>query len=470
MEATSDIRVLDCVDVIVAGGGLGGIAAALAAARTGAKTLLIERNTYVGGVATAGMCCSMFNCFFTSKHQPGSLGIPWQVAERLADAMGYGRKWQDHKGHVIYDLELGKLVFQEMLAAAGVSVLTGVDVVDVIRDGRAVSGVVIGSKAGRQDIRAKTVVDATGDADVAFFAGVRLHQPSLGAGSGKHSLCFRLGNIDVDAFVDYFRAHPDEYPAMMDVEWVLADALRQYDECGTFLFPHGGGMQMAALMRAKADGVMPSTVGIHDTTDACQMHAMRQTGMVHVITGFVTFDGLDAELISRAVDDGRRMAFILADVYRRYLPGFEKSFVAGVADNLGVRSSRWLDGDFVLTAAMTAPGTRCDDAVARLVPYKNEVRHTGKRAWGVQVMGDDTFDLPYRCLLPPEFDGLIMGSGRSISAANPWLLRVMVHTMSVGQAAGVAAALAARTGTRLRDLSPCGMHEALGNLGETFHV
>jgi hypothetical protein len=239
----------------------------------------------------------------------------------------------------------------------------------------------------------------------------------------------------------------------MDVDWSFPEALAQYDECGTFLFPHGGGMQMDAFKRAKADGELPATIGIQDTTDACQMHALQKTGVVHVVTGFSHFDGLDAERISRSVLDGRRMAFTVTDVYRKHIPGFANAYIAGTAANLGVRTSRYLDGDFVFTADMMQPGVRQPDAVGTLVGWKHEVKHQGPNAWGAQVCHPDSADLPYRCLLPSGIDGLLMGAGRSISTDNPSLLRVMVHTMVVGQAAGTAAAVAVRTGAKPREVN-----------------
>jgi len=432
-------------DAIVCGGGLGGTAAAIASARAGAKTLLIERNSFLGGVATAGMCCSIFNCYYTGT-EPRRLatsGIAVEVADALADAMGYGRKWHDHKGHIIYDIERGKLVLQELVAQAGAELLLQAWTAGAIVENGAVRGVIVESKSGRQAIRAKVVVDATGDADVAAFAGVPLHTQQ----NGIHSLCFRLGNVDVDAFVDFFRQNPDQFPEYMDVDWNLPEALAQYDACGTFLFPHGGGMQMDAFKQARSNGELPATIGIQDTTDACQMHALRQTGVVHVITGFTHFNGLDAEQISRSIADGRRMAFTVADVYRKYIPGFKKAFIAGTAANLGVRTSRYLDGEFVFTADMLKSGVRQPDAVGTLVGWENQVKHHGANAWGSQVCHADSADLTYRCLLPRGVDGLVMGAGRSISTDNPSLLRVMAHTMVVGQAAGTAAAVAVKTET-----------------------
>jgi len=431
-------------DVVVCGGGLGGTAAAVAAARTGAKTLLVERNSFLGGVATAGMCCSIANCFYTGTEprRLGTTGIPVEIADALAEVTGYGRKWHDHKGHIIYDIEGGKLVLQELIEEAGAGLLLQAWTAGAIVEDGAVRGVIVESKSGREAIRARVVVDATGDSDIAASAGV----PLCVKEKGVHSLCFRLGNVDVDAFIDFFRENPGQFPEHMDVDWSLPEALAQYDDCGTLLFPHGGGMQMDAFKQARKNGELPETIGIQDTIDACQMHALRQTGVVHVITGFTHFDGLDADKITRSITDGRHMAFAVKEVFRKRIPGFENAFIAGTAANLGVRASRNLDGDFVFTADMLQAGTRQPDAVGTLVGGTTAIKHPGPNAWGVALINTDSADLPYRCLLPKGVDGLLMGAGRSVSASDSWLLRVMVHTMVVGQAAGTAAAVAVRAG------------------------
>jgi len=352
-------------------------------------------------------------------------------------------------------------VLQELAEGAGVELLLQAWIAGEIVEEGAVRGVVVETKSGREAIRAKVVVDATGDADIAAFAGVSLRTQQRGV----HSFCFRLGNVDVDAFVDFFRQNPDQFPEYMDVDWSLAEALAQYDDCGTFLFPHGGGMQMDAFRQAKANGELTATIGIQDTTDACQMHALRQTSIVHVITGFTHFDGLDAELISRSITDGRRMAFTVSEVYRKYIPGFTNAFIAGTAANLGVRTSRCLDGAFVFTRDMLKAGVRQPDAVGTLVGWDNLVKHHGANAWGSQVCHADSSDLPYRCLLPKGIDGLLMGAGRSISTDNPSLLRVMAHTMVVGQAAGTAAAVAVRTGTTPQTVAVEDVQAELGRCG-----
>ncbi|MCL5270206.1 MAG: FAD-dependent oxidoreductase, partial [bacterium] len=442
-------------DVIVAGGGLGGVSAAMAAARAGARVLLIERNGYPGGVAIAGMCCSVFNAFYTRGHELIVRGNALEITDAFA-ATGPGPAWRRHKGHIIYDFECAKLALGEKLEEAGAGYLFDTMVAGVIKKGKSVKGVLIESKSGREAVLAPVVVDATGDADVARLAGVPLHCKPRGA-FNKVSYCFRIGNVDVDRFVQYFVEHPDQYPGAMDVDWDFDAAARQYAETGTFLFPHGGGIQMEIIRRGIERGEFPARVGVHTDIDACQMHALREPGVVHIITGFcdVGFAAPgepDVADITRAMVDGRRMAHAVTEFFHRHVPGFERACVTATADDLGIRIGRWLDAEFVFEPGMKADGARFTDAIGRGVCEKVVVRHPGARAFGVQIHTDDTYDISYRCLLPRRVEGIVMGAGRSVSARNPSLLRTMVMTMVVGQGAGVAAAVAAGAGVRLREV------------------
>lgn len=463
-EAAREISVRDEVDVLVAGGGLGGVSAAVAAARAGAKTLLVERNGFLGGVATAGCCCSVFNCFYTPSHELVVKGNALEFVDELAHAEGPGSAWHNHKGHIIYDLERGKLVLTDLAERAGAQCLYDTLVTDVVMSDERITGVVIETKSGREAIRAKVVVDATGDADVAYLAGVPLHTKGS-AVRARHSYCFRVGNVDVDRFVQYFVEHPDQYPPAMDVDWEFADAYRQYQETGTLLFPHGGGVQMEIFKSGIASGEYPTHYGVYDSVDALQMHAIRSLGVVHIVTGFVSFDELDIAQISRCITDGRRMAFMVTDYFRKHVPGFERAYVNATADDLGLRATRWLDGDFVFTEEMRANHTQFPDAIGRGVVQHNYRKNMAKGAWGVQAFADATFDIPYRCLLPRNVDGLLVGAGRSVSAANPFLLRVMAHTMVVGQGAGVAAALSARSGAAPRTVDIAAVQQELSRQG-----
>ena len=438
------------VDVLVVGGGLGGLAAALASARAGAKTLLLERNTYLGGVATAGMCCSVFNCLFTRDRILAVGGIALEITDLLAEAGGPGKSWRRHKGHVIYDIELAKLRLDQLARRNGIELLLETMVTDAIKENGRLTGVRFIGKGGSGTISAKAVVDATGDADVAYMSGAPVITIPWD-GFSRSSYCFRMGNVNLDRFVDYFRHNPGQYPELMDIEWSLAEALAQYDDNGTFLFPHGGGMQMDILKQGIESGELKLSVGVYDTMDATQMHGIRSTGTMHIVTGY-TGVSLDILRISRAITDGREMAHHAAEFMRKRMPGFENAFICGFADNLGIRASRYIDGDFVFTAEMKSTPSRFKDAIGQGVVETYAKLHKAKNAWSAQVFGNDVYQIPYRCLIPRNTDGLIMGAGRSVSAENPYLLRVMATTMTVGQAAGISAAISAKEGTELRFL------------------
>ena len=453
IEKEKRVPVRAKAEVIVAGGGLAGVAAAVASARAGAKTILIERNSFPGGVATAGMCCSVFNCFYTPGHELIVKGLPLEIVDRLAaDGGGPGKVWHDHKGHIIYDVEKAKLVLAELLEEAGVDYLFETQISDTIIKDDVLQGVIIESKSGREAVLAGAVVDATGDADVAVRCGAPYFMKQPGDDHGAASFVFRVGGVDVDAFVDYFRQNPSEYPEGMDVDWTLGEALLQYEKTGTFLFPHGGGIQMKAIQKGVENGSYPLSSGAHTNLNALQMHAIRSLGVVHMITGFVDVSGLDVSVIGRSVTDGRRMAFTVCDYFRANIPGFEQAYVSQTADDLGIRISRWIDGGFVFTPEMKSTPSRCPDSIGRAVVERHFVKHGGKGAWSVQAFDEAYYQIPYRCLLPRGVDGLIMGAGRSVSAANPALLRVMVTTMTVGQGAGIAAAISAKSGIPLRSI------------------
>jgi len=455
-----DVPVRGVYDVVVAGGGLAGVSAAVAATEAGARTILVERNGFLGGVATAGMCSSVYNCLYTPQHELVVRGNSARFVDRLAEVTGFGSRWHDHRGHIIFDTEKGKLVLSDLLEESGADYLFDAPVTDVVMDGSTLRGVVIDSKSGKEALMAEVVVDATGDADIAHMAGVPLIK-----GSFISSYCFRLGNVDVDTFVATFADNPGQYPDHMDVDWTFADAHRQYRETGTFLFPHGGAMQLDIVKRAIASGKYPTRVGVHDTVDACQMHAIRDLGVVHFVTGFVKIAELDIAEISRAITDGKRMAYDVAAFFRKRMPGFGNCCVIATADDLGIRASRWIDGDLAFTREMKENGACFDDSIGKGIVERHVRKHSGDRAWAAQVLSEDTYDIPYRCLLPRTVDGLLMGSGRSVSQENPMLLRVMAMTMVVGQGAGAAAAVSARTGSSPQAMGVALVQEELRRQG-----
>ena len=460
-----DIPLVSSADVVVAGGGLGGVAAALAAARAGARVILTEANGFLGGVATAGMCCSVFNCLFSRKRELLVRGIPLEIVDALAtEGGGPGMSWRKHKGHVIYDVEKAKLVLADRLEKAGVELRLNSPVADVIMDDGRVAALVVSGKNGLEAIGCRTLVDATGDCDAAVLAGA----PYRTSRSMKASYVFRLGNVDTDAFIRYLRENPTEYPERMDIDWTLDEAVAQYEDNGTFLFPHGGGMQMTRIKQAVQNGDLPLEAFGYNALDAMQMHMIRDEGVCHVITGFTPNDSLDSAYLTRSINAGKRIAFVFCDMMRKYMPGFERAFVSQTADDLGIRGSRTIVGESVFTRAMKETAYRCADAAGVGVVEKHEKLYKADNAWSAQVFGDDVYEFPLSCLIPRDTKNIVIGAGRGADSEPGQLLRVMVTTMAVGQGAGVAAAIAAQGKTRLKDIDYAAFRRELVRQGVRF--
>jgi len=438
----TDIPISYACDVLVAGGGLGGIAAAVSAARAGADTILLERNMFLGGVATAGHCCSIFNCFYTEDQRQAVNGVAFELTNRLAECAGPGLRWQKHRGHIIYDVELGKLTLHEFLSEAGVRLLLGSFLSDVLVENGTVQGAIFTGRCGLEAILCKRLVDATGDADAAYLAGAPLKTDF-----GRASYVFRIGGVDVDRFVDYLLAE-HQYPDHIDVNWSTEEAVAQYRECGTLLFPHGGGRHLVRVQRAIAEGRLAARIGEQTHIDALQMHAIRRSGTVHIITGFFTPRSLASEELARHTLEGKRMAVSVSRFFREEMPGFENSFLCSTAEDVGIRTSRYIDGEFVYEDEMRKTPSRFADAIGKSLIVTDR-KLFSENSWKAQCSGEDCCEIPLRALLPRSPAGLIMGSGRSISARSPGYMRVMVNTMVVGQGAGIAAAVSARNGTSI---------------------
>ena len=460
-----EIPVVSSADVVVIGGGLGGVASALAAARTGASVVLVETNGFLGGVATAGLCCSVFNCLFTRQRELKVKGIPLEITDAIAiRAGGPGMSYRNHKGHIIYDVEKAKLVLFELLKEANVEVRLNTTLSDIVCENKKVKAVIVSGRNGLEAISCKTLVDASGDCDAAIKAGAKCREMQ----TYPASYVFRLGNVDVDKFINYFRENPNEFPENMDIEWTLEEALKQYDENGTFLFPHGGGMQMAVMRKAIESGDLPKVWKNYHTLDATQMHLIKDLGVCHVITGFTDNGALETLHVSNRIAEGMQVAQIFARGYKKHIPGFENCFVCNQADDMGVRVTRSINGYTTFKKEQRLAPTRFDDAVGVGVMMKEITLNKSEGAWPVQVFDNDVYEMPLSCLVPKGVDNVVIGAGRGADTEPAGVFRVMIDTMSVGQAAGVAAAVSAKTEARIIDADYKLIKEKLQHLGVCF--
>lgn len=425
IRVSYDVPVARECDVLVIGGGSAGASAAVAAAGCGASVTLVERYGFLGG--TGAMVLDTFYGFFT----PGSVerkvvgGVPDRVVAGLA-RRGMVLKRPNTYGAgsgLTYDPDTLKLVWDELTGDAGVAVLHHCTFVDVLRNGGRVEGAVIATKAGLRAIRAGAVVDASGDADVVARAGGPFEDAGAEGTAQSLTTTFRMIDVDVDAA----RGVPkrDLWSAMQDAA-----------ESGDYDLPRREGSS-------------------HITPFPHVMH----TNMTRV----AGVDATDPEALSRAEREGRRQAFEYARFLRDRIPGYARAHLSGLAIQIGVRESRRIEGEYRLTREDVLRAAKFSDAVAQCGAPIEDHHAGGDTRWEYLPEGE-TYDIPYRCLLPRELDGVVV-AGRCLSASHDAhaSVRSMGQCMAMGQAAGVAASLA-RAGD-LRGVDPSELRGRLVDLG-----
>lgn len=446
-----DVQVHSESDVVVAGGGPSGLIAALSAARAGAKTILVEQYGFLGGMATAASV-GPFSPFHYDDEQI-TMGIPQELVQRLAAAGG-------STGHLkcvpeygsgsymaYFDREVYKMVAFQMMEEAGVRLLLHSFVGGAVTEGNRVTGIVVCNKSGFQKVLGKIVVDATGDGDVAARAGAEFkwgrESDSLGQ---PMTMFFEMANVDVDAILDYMEKNPDDF------EWTsnLHSRTPLPKELNQRYFVAQG--LMSFVKKAKAAGdyyVGRDTVLLQST--------MREGTIVFNSTRVGKLRGTDVDDLTKAEVEGRKQAMSLAAFMKKYVPGFQGAYVSSTGIQIGVRESRHVIGEYILTQDDVVEGRRFSDVVARGF-FPVDI-HDPSGARGYQAGGSTwikpkgPYDIPLRCLVPKGIDGVLM-TGRNISAAHEahGSLRVQGTAFAIGQASGAAAAVAALSGRQPRDV------------------
>jgi len=435
IEPAREIPVVARTQVLVVGGGAGGYPAALRAARHGAEVMLIERNAMVGGTGPMSFVTEFLSCENFS-------GILEELHGRLAARQGTAPDFRPEYFNLSYDPELMKLCVLDMLIEAGVNLLFGTQMVEVLMSGSTVTGVVIENKSGRQAILADIVVDASGDADVAACAGAAMHpretpQPMM-------MLC-RMGGIDWRRIADYARANPDDFSKLWGTPPNGIDGAQ---------YVHVTGWR-SIVSEGKADGSLPGVFGHHISVFGATPENIRNgIGFLYAVQ-VLNRDPTDAADLTGAEIEGRRKARDILPFFKR-VPGLEKAFLIDMAPQIGARDSRRIVGDYTLTRDDMFDAAHFADEIALKVyrgpNLKGWVRHSTDGSEGNKghdpgelPMSLIVFGIPYRCLLPAGIDNLIV-SGKTVSFDNEvhQRCRLMPECIAMGEAAGTAAAVAVR--------------------------
>lgn len=434
-EPGRDIEVLDDVDVLVAGAGVAGCAAAVAAARSGAKTMLLERNGCLGGVATAGLMANIGNKYLDRDGNLVINGIAKEVIDRMVARGAASEKWACREvPGIVIDSEQLKVLLIEMQREAGVRVLTHTLAARPVLAGDIVEGVFIESKAGRQSVLAKVVVDTTGEADIANQTGCPMRWAK-----GSGSVEFKMARVDLEALYQHFKRHPETFPVGMDMVKGFAEFERNWVERGIFFFPHGGGKKWDIFQKAIEEGRFETRRGILGGLDAAGLYGLRHLDSVIVNSNFHTVDTLNAPELSQGELECQESCYYVADFFRKNVPGFENAYIAQIGTDLGIRISRGIEGEATLSGKhQSSEGpVHFDDVIGRQPAVAN-FRKTG------EFFQTHSFDIPYGILVPKKTDNLLVASGKSVSCQPQAIIRGMAGCMILGQAGGVAAALSAR--------------------------
>ena len=422
-EQARSVPVLAETEVLVVGGGPGGLAAAIAAAREGARTILLDRYGCFGGTITQTGVETI--AWYRHEGTVDSAGIGIEF-ERRAAAMGATQPESQSCSEAL-DTELFKHVADALVRDAGVEpLLHCLAVAPLVEDG-VLSGVVTESKSGRQAILARRVIDATGDADIAARAGVPCRTTPAAERMGV-SVVFSCAGVDRQRFLDYVAAQGPTYGDWRN-RWQVKTTGKEDALFSPYL--------QEPFDRAREAGLIPDDIkGLGGTwgrlTDAGEATGLN---MVYV----ATCDSTDVRDLTRAEIEGRRRALLAVEALRRFAPGFADARLRNFGMTVGARDSRKITGHHELTAAEVTGEARFADSIGIFPEFVD--------GYGLLVLPTTGryFQVPYGILVPHEVDNLLV-AGRCVAGDKVAhaATRSQICCAVTGQAAGVAAAISLR--------------------------
>lgn len=428
----NEIRVIDEVDVVVAGGGPAGICAAVAAARQGAKVLLIERYGAIGGNLTLGNVSPILG-----KVSKGTMYD--EIIELLSASHKDELKVKTRNGKEIHiDAEEAKGILIQFLRENNVKVMLQTSICDVIKEDNELKGVIVSELLGLGAIKAKRVIDATGDGLVAFLSGCeyKIGRDSDGR-TQPVTLEFTINNVDESRAIMCFGGSDPV---------TLPDGRKYSEFC----------------KECEQSGILPKNVSI------VRLHRTFYQGERNVnATQMNDINPFDGNALYKAEVELRNQIDVVVDFLRKYIPGYENCMLKTTADTLGVRETRRIMGDYVMCDEDVEQGNKHKDAIVHDAWFLIDIHNPsgGGQAEGHSKMAKP-YDIPYGALLPLGVENLLT-AGRCISGTHRAhaSYRVMAICMATGQAAGIAAALSLKEGVVPRQLDAQSIRNTLVDLG-----
>ncbi|MFA9560347.1 FAD-dependent oxidoreductase [Evansella sp. AB-rgal1] len=424
-------------DVVVAGGGPSGITAAIASARMGVKTLLVEKYGFLGGMATNALVGPL-QTFHAGEKQIAK-GIGEEVIQRLKEIGGTPGHVKDMIGFVPtitpVDVEKLKYIYQELAEESGVKLQLHTVVTGVELEEKTLKALHLFNKSGHFKARAKTFIDCTGDGDVVAMAGVPFEKGRAKDGLAQPmSMMFRLGRVNTEMIREYMRKNPEDFVLAENWETVPMVAVSGF---------------FSLVKKAKEAGKF--TVD----RDRVLLFELPTEGEVSVnMTRVIRHDATDGQALSKAEVIARKQVMEVVEFLQNNVPGFEEALLINCGTQIGVRESRRVIGEYVLTGEDVVTGKKFDDVIA-LGSYPIDIHSPDGDELNVVHMKPGTiYDIPYRSILNKSVQNLLV-AGRCLSATHEALAsaRVTPTAMLVGQAAGTASALAVKEDKLPRQIS-----------------
>ena len=418
-ESSRDLPIKGEYDVIVAGGGPTGVMAAIAAARKGCNTILLERYGFLGGTGTAALMVQF------GSYKDGTNPIVGGVTSEFLDNMlEYGGAIERRKGYrdLTYDVESMISICQDMVLEAGVHLQLHTLIVEPIYEGKDVKGVIIETKSGREAILGKVVIDCTGDADLVTRAGGTFDFGRENDGRVQPaSLEVILGGVDSTRI-------PDSV-------WDVVPAVEQGIKDGEWPIPTDRIFSWGIVEKRGAEKDPKKSYFLINATNALDI------------------DGTNVESLTKGEIETRKQVDPLINFLRKRVSGFEKCYLDRAASQIGIRETRRIHGEYTLTAEDVLSAKHFEDG---LVAAHNSIDvHDidGKNFLHDYLEAGMHYEIPYRCFLPKDLNGILV-AGRTISCDHRALgsCRVMIICMPMGDAVGRAAAMAVKSNCSLKEI------------------
>ena len=448
------------VDILVAGGGCAGVGAAIAGARLGAKTLVVERMFYLGGMMTGGLMSKIALNF--RDH-----GLAREIVRRL-DAYQHTH-FLEGEPEIPMDPEAAKLVLDRMVVdEAGAEVLFGTSVTGVVMEGRKIKYALINGLNGEEAVRAKYFIDCTGDGQLAYTAGAEHMLGDADGYSSSPTLMFRVGNVDIELLTTFMECVPilraHEYTNYKH-QVIAPFQNREKIECDYY----ANFTDFIPYIKSKIEEY-PDLFSEweKEVLLARGILCINQPDPTQVLvncTRIKHFKGDSSKEVSEAMLEGRKQCECIFRFMKRFIPGFGKSFLMDTGSLLGIRESRRIKGDYVFTKEDIYSSRKFEDGIVANSGGIEIHKPDGTGSDIREVKKGEYYTVPYRSIIAKDFDNLYM-AGRCFSASHEGLsgARQISYCTAIGAAAATAASMLVKAGLEnVRDVDIKELRERLAD-------